>query len=399
MLRPTFELRLAPVLALIVVVAFAAGMAGCAKTPRAAQGMLDTPLHHYETGMRLLDAGELEGATRSFNTALELDDGYGPALAGKGLVLAMQGDIGESLDLIRSGQRKAARGSDSPERMWTLVAEQRAYIALHGQGKISDSALMRESRRAFNDARIAATDAAMPWFWEGEAYLLALEFEQARDFYREAQTRDQGFGERASERLLLLERIMAASLKTSVGKRIALVDEISRADMAALLVEELGLKKFFEGTEKPETSTFVSPQDAQKAAVAGSVTALDVETHPLRVDVMEILKYRLRGLQPFSDQTFQPDKPITRAEVALILEDIFIRAKNDPALATQFVGQTSPFPDVRSDHSYFNAVMFATTRGLLAADVAKGLFRPADTVSGVDAVLLINAMKTQLDVF
>lgn len=375
-----------------------AGVTACSKAPREAQGMLDTPLHHYETGMRLLDAGDLAGAQGSFGTALELDDGYGPALAGNGLVLAMQGDVKESLELIRSGQRKADRSSDSPERMWTLVAEQRAYIALHKLGKISDSALVRESRRAFGDARIASPDAAMPWFWQGEAYLQALAFEEARAAFREAQTRDIGYGEKASERLALLERIIRASLKTSVGKRIALVDKITRADMAALLVEELGIERFFEGTEIPEASTFQSPQD-MKSGDMDAVSATDIQSHPLRVDVQSIMKYRLRGLQPFADHTFQPDRPLTRAEAALILEDIFIRAKNDTALATRFVGQSSPFPDVRNDHPFFNAAMFATTRGLLHADVAKGLFRPVDSISGVDAVLLINALKTELDVF
>ncbi|UZP68572.1 S-layer homology domain-containing protein [Desulfovibrio mangrovi] len=381
------------------VVLLAAGVAGCAKAPREAQGMLDTPLHHYETGMRLLDDGQADAALRSFNTALELDADYGPAIAGKGLVLASKGDVSESLELIRSGQRKASRSSDSPERMWTLVAEQRAFIVLHEQGKVSDSALLRESRRAFNDARIADEQAAMPWYWEGVAYLRALEFDEARSLFREAQVRDQGYGELASARLELLEKIIKASLKTSVGKRIALVDEVSRADMSALLIEELGIEKFFEGTEMPDTSSFVTPQDAAAGAAADAVEAVDIQNHPLVADIKMILPYRMRGLQPYADHTFQPNKPITRAELALILEDIYIRAKNDTSLATRFMGQESPFPDVRGDHPYFNSVMFVTTRGLLTADVAKGLFKPLDTVSGVDAVLLINAMKTELDVF
>lgn len=382
----------------VTLLVLVAAAAACSKPAREPQGMLDTPLHHYETGMRLLDDGKLDAAHASFDTALELDAAYGPALAGNGLVLAMQGDTSESLSLIRSGQRKASRSSDSPERLWTFVLEQRAYVALHRLGKISDSALRRESRRAFNDARVADAEAAMPWYWQGEAYMRALAFEDARTCFREAQTRDQGYGERASERLNLLEQVLRASLKTSVGKRIALVEQVSRADMAALLVEELGIERFFGGTEIPEPSTFRSPQDME-AVSTEAVAAVDVADHPLHVDMESVMQYRLRGLQPFADHTFQPDRPLARAEAAMILEDIYIRARNDQALATRFVGQASPFPDVRNDHPYFNAVMFVTTRGLLKADVAKGLFRPMGTVSGVEAVLLVNTMKTELDVF
>jgi tetratricopeptide (TPR) repeat protein len=386
------------------MVVIAAGLLGCAKTQRGAKGMLDTPLHHYETGMRQIDGGKPDAALQSFNTALQLNAEYGPALAGKGLVLAMNGTVGEALELIRSGQQNADRNSGSPERMWALVAEQRAFIALHEKGMTSDSVLLRETRRAFNDARIADEQAAMPWYWEGVAYLRALEFDDARSFFREAQARDQGYAELAGKKLELLEKIIKASLQTSVGKRIALVDQLSRADMAALLVEELGVEKFFEGTEVPDTSTFAAPRSGAAAgqgmaATGPGMDTADIQGHPLAADIRAVLPYRMRGLQPYADGSFQPDKPVTRAEMALILEDIYIRARNDSALATRFMGQDSPFPDVRSDHPYFNSVMFVTSRGLMHADLAKGRFRPLDPVSGVDAVLFINAMKTELDVF
>lgn len=401
-------------LLLLLVVSIMLVGVGCSKAPREAQGMLDTPLHHYEIGMRFVDSGDLEAAMRSFNTALELNAVYGPAISGKGLVLAMKGDAKDFLDIIRTGQAKADDAETSPERMWTFVAEQRAYIALHRLGKISDDSLIYESGRAFNKAQDAAeglkNGSAMPWYWQGEAYLRALDFESSRTYFREAQKIDQGLGKKAAEKLIMLERIINASLKTSIGKRIALVERISRADMAALLVEELGVEKFFDGTDAPEASTFEGPADGNAGndaqaespegeSALGVAPIIDIQNHPLAQDIQEILTHRLRGLQPFADHTFQPNKSLTRAEVALILEDIFIRAKNDAGLATRFVGQVSPFPDVRNDHPYFNAVMFSATRGLLSASLSKGLFRPFDTVSGVDAVLMINAIKTELDVF
>ena len=54
------------------------------------------------------------------------------------------------------------------------------------------------------------------------------------------------------------------------------------------------------------------------------------------------------------------------------------------------------FPDVRSDHYAFNAIMTATSRGFLEADKATGEFNPGAPVSGADALLTIREFKNQL---
>lgn len=368
---------------------------GCASSERAPVAIFDSPLHHYTTGMRLLDAEQLSGAMRAFEHALALNEGYGPALAGKGLVLAKQGNVNTALELLEKGLAKASQKSSSPERLWVYTAQIRAYIALHEQNNISTAILVNETENIFARSRVFAQDTAMLSFWQGEAYIHALAFEKARGMFRQVQQEGSVFAQRASERLLLLERILRASLKTSVGKQIALASAISRADMAALLVEELGVQKFFSQTATVEKSYFSSPQ----ASTAGGIhqIVLDIQDHPLQADIAVILQYALRGLEVYPDGMFQPNKPLSRAELAMIAEDIFIRIKNDESLATAFVGSTSPFPDVRADHPYFNAVIFATTRGLLAADLASGKFVSSGTVSGVEAVLLVDALISQLD--
>jgi len=89
----------------------------------------------------------------------------------------------------------------------------------------------------------------------------------------------------------------------------------------------------------------------------------------------------------------------TQAEFALMMEDILIKATGDEALATRFIDSQSPFPDIRSDMSYFNAVMVCTSRNIMTArDVATGEFAPQGTVPGADALLAIRQMKTLLKV-
>ena len=77
-----------------------------------------------------------------------------------------------------------------------------------------------------------------------------------------------------------------------------------------------------------------------------------------------------------------------------------IKISGDNSLATKFIGSTSPFPDLRSDLPYFNAVMVVTSRGIMEAkDLSSGEFAPLGTVPGVDALLIIRKLKEELKIF
>jgi len=69
-------------------IAFMIAMMSCAPPPRMATSQLDTPDHHFATGMRLLNQGKYADAQREFELAIELNPKYSKAYAGIGLVKA-----------------------------------------------------------------------------------------------------------------------------------------------------------------------------------------------------------------------------------------------------------------------------------------------------------------------
>jgi tetratricopeptide (TPR) repeat protein len=373
-------------------------LASCAKAPRKAASIMDTPEHHYANGVRSLDKGDLLGAVREFNVALELDGDYGPALAGKGLVRAMRGNDRESLTFIEKG-RKSAEGEQ--EEMWVAVSEIRAWTALAGLGKVSAEDLLDETQSVFEDAKDLEKEDPALYYYQGNAYLQALAFDEAEAMFGEAIRLGKGYAQRADARWQLVQDVKRAAPRSYVGKRIALVEKISRAETAALLVEELDVARFYERTGTQGKSAFRAPSKAggQTADKNAGKLPLDVSGHPLRADVQTVLALGVMGLGAFPDSTFQPKKSLTRAELAFILEDITARASRTPSLVTKFLGQDSPFLDVRPDHPYFNAVMLCVTRGLMAADPRTGEFRPLDPVAGVEAVKAIHTLKEALRVF
>ena len=190
----------------------------------------------------------------------------------------------------------------------------------------------------------------------------------------------------------LVQKIQRAAPGTEIGKKIALIDKIDRADVAALFMQELDLEKLFaKRGSKTYDTTFRPPTEASTAMETETVVkmepATDIADNWLKPSIDAVLKLQVRGLEAGPNHTFEPTKLITKAEFALMLEDILIRVTGDEKLATKYVGSPSLFPDVRSDFYAFNAIMVVTSRGFLEADKATGEFRPGDPVSGADALL------------
>jgi hypothetical protein len=121
--------------------------------------------------------------------------------------------------------------------------------------------------------------------------------------------------------------------------------------------------------------------------------ALDIAEHVLRTDIESVMELGIKGLEPYPNHTFKPDEKIARAEYAMMIEDILIKVTGDQKVATKFIGSPSPFPDLRSDLPYYNAVMVSTTRGIMETkDMATGEFDSMGSVSGADALLIIRRL-------
>ena len=388
----------------VALLALAFVLGGCGKQPREAVGAYDTPEHHYEIGVRALDDGNLDAAMREFTVALELDDEFGPALAGKGLVMAMQAtdedQHEDGIDLIDDGKSNADNDAQKVEAYKAYI---RAYIAGFDKGYIDGDDLISDAELAFKRGkRLAENDLSLNYFL-GMAYMEVLDFDQAAEQFAIVKSDATGrYYQRADASWELLQKAQRAAPGSLIGKRIALVEQLTRADMAALLVEELNVKRFYEKTQKYEgTSEFKAPKGIMDMPEAEEKKALanDIAEHPMRTDIEEVLVYGVQGLDNNPDGSFTPNMPLSKAEVALIFQDVIVRATGDEKLATQFIGQRTPFPDVRSDHFYFNAVMLSTTRGLMEGDQRTGLFKPGSTVTGVDALLYVKELKTNLNPF
>jgi tetratricopeptide (TPR) repeat protein len=362
---------------------------GCAPKVRAPESLLDTPEHHVQSGMKLLKMGSYDNAMREFELAKELDPEFSRAYVGSGLVLGHRGDFKQGLEHME-------RAVDLAKTKEEKVLADVGLIRLYTLGKESaHKKWLKAAKGAYEDAIDELPESSAAHYYMGEAYKEALEFENASQLFKKVLDINETYVIEANDAWKVIQRIQRAAPGTMIGRKIALVDQISRADIAALFIQELKLdeifarKKEFDTRFKSPEKEFVTDRSVKTPA------ALDIADHVLRTDVEAVMERGIRGLEPSPDHKFEPDKKIVRAEYAIMIEDILIKATGDEELATKFIGSASPFPDLRNDLPYYNAVMVCTTRGIMEAnDLASGEFDPMGSVSGADALLIIRKLES-----
>jgi Tfp pilus assembly protein PilF len=363
--------------------------AGCGPKAAPSTSVLDTPEYHYNQGMKFLDKDQIDDAMREFQRAIDLDPKSPLGYIGKGLALGKKGDFKSAIENMEMAKDREKKGVEARIGMIRLLSLQRPKNWI----KDAESEFKAANEREPVNAKLH--------YYMGMAYKMELDFDKAAGMFKAVLDMNKDFTGEANAEWAVIQKIQRAAPGTEIGKKIALIDKIDRADAAALFDQELNLEKLFTkrgpktydtSFKAPtESSTRFSPESTIKMAAA-----TDIADHWLKPSIETILQLQVRGLEAGPNHTFEPDKLISKGEFAVMLEDILIKVTGDEKLATKFLGAPSPFPDIRSDQYFFSAAMTVTTRNFIEADKATGEFRPSDAVSGADALLAIREFKDQL---
>lgn len=400
-------------LVFIALLVFSLGMVGCAATPKSRQpaSKLDDPAHHALRGRDLIKENRWNEARREFRLALEINNTYAPALAGQALVTAQERTLAGKSDREKDkllekaeglyngayehakNERELAHVHVMTIRVWTMLKTHKNWLK-----EAEDH--FKNAVEIYEDNVPLRTFRAEPHFYLAQAYHAAAQYSKAEAQYQEVLKLNLGFTREAEAALEQIQKIMRAEPGTRLGARIARSSALTRGDMAALLVEELRLPQLYgrDGSQvkqnkfNPPNRQFVSQQRRDMPA------ATDIDDHPLKSDIAQVLEIGVRGLEPSPQHLFYPDKIITRAEYAIMLEDILIQVTKDRALARRFVGDTSPWPDVRSDAYYYNAARTLISRNIMSViHQTRGEFGPGLPIHGSDALLGIRTLKSELE--
>jgi len=376
-----------------ILFAFGVMITSCAKPPRKPEAALDTPEHHVFSGNKLLEKGDYAGAQREFVLAMQLDKKYSPAYVGLGLAFGYQ----NAFETAYENMKKAKSLAEKPDEKVTAHVGMIRLYSMERKEKWLDKA-----EDEFKDAIKLNPKSSAAYFYMGKAYKFAFNFGKAGEMFKKVLDINDKYLVEADNEWKVVQKIQRGAPGSLIGKKIALIEEITRGDVAALFVQELLLEKLYEKrTPKRFDTSFQAPEKKFEAdRIVKAEPATDIQAHVLRTDIETIIRMGVRGLEPSPDHKFFPNEKITRAAYALMIEDILIKVSGDEKLATKFIGSKSPFPDLRNDLPYFNAVMVMTSRGVMEAkDLSTGEFAPMGTVSGADSLLIIRKLKDELRFF
>jgi len=359
---------------------------------------MDTPEHHFFTGMKMIDQGRYDDAHASFARAIQLSPKFSKAFAGHALAFAYQNNFTEAFKQMDTAWSYA---KTKDEKLFVHIG----YIRLNTMSKAActkigvdcrqDTSWLSKTKHEFEKAIDIDPKVSAAYYYMGLAYKTALDFAQAGQMFAKVLELKGELTAEAEVQWKLVQDIQRAMPGTYTGKKIALVDKITRADAAALFMEELRIDTLYKKRTLATFDTaFKAPDQTPGAAVKPAVTATDIADHPLKLDIEGLLQLGVRGLEVYPDGRFLPGEYVTRAAYAMMIEDILIKVTGDQSLATKYIGSASTFPDLRSDLPYFNAVMVVTSRGIMQAkSLSTGEFAPLDPVSGVEALLIIKNLE------
>lgn len=345
---------------------------GCASGPGLPETFLDSPEHHVSNGYKLLRRERISDAQREFEIALRLIPKSSAAHRGMALLYGMKGNpeiafdtMGLALDHAQSKEEKA------------LVHV--GYVRLYTMSR--DGGWLKEAEIQFSEALSLVRDLPDAYYYMGVAYKMGYRFAESAGAFNRVLEINRDLTSEATKQLGIIEKIEQAEPDTDIGRAVAVMDWVKKADIAGLFIRELGLDGMITGS-------------ADKKQDSGSLPP-DVRNHSLAEDIAKVLQLDIPGLSRLPDGTFGPEEQVTRASFAVMLSDIVVKVLKDPSLGTRFVGSPSPFRDVPEYASYFNAIMVCHTLGPLM-EAGNGIFNPMGRVSGADAVLSIRRLKDKL---
>ena len=392
----------------------------CAPKTRVAVNQLDTPERHTFTGLKLLDQEKYTDADREFKMAIQLNNNYSRAYTGMALVDTFTNKFGTALDNLTLGSKYAKSDED---KLFVNIGRIQYYTISK-----SDPKWLELAKKQFDEAVAIDAKHTSAYYFMGLAYKEALEFNLAGlMFGRVIQLKTDHIAD-ADAQLKFLQKVQQAMPSTETGKKIALVERMTRADTAALFMEELKIKDIYikqapmaldkplketpkvsgEITEPAKVSTDAKTDAKETEKISAAiplppapvkVMAKDIADNPFKTYIEGILEAGVRGLENDPNGDFNPDEVISRGEYAIMLEDVLIKLTQEKDLSTKYIKSKTLFPDVPSDMPCFNAIMLVTTRGIMEVKNAKtGEFAPLKPLSGVEALLIIRKFKEKLKI-
>lgn len=346
------------------------------------QSHVDTPESHYRAGMRYLEDQNYNSSLTEFERSVALDKKFALGWAGLGLATGLNGELKLGQKYMDKALNLGKKNAD------VHILAGRLWIARREENRKWFKKAVKELERALDiDKRNEGAQ-----YYLGEAHFYNYDFTRAEAQFRHVIDLKSDYSHKADQMWALADKINRAKPGTAAGNKVALVLEITRADLAALFIEELKLTEIFNRSASSGGTQFVSPVAA--ASQKNQPLPPDVQGHWAEGWISDALN--LGVMEPRSDGNFHPEETVKRLDFAMAVARLLGVLSSDPGLETRYFGEPqSRFSDVSSTHPAYSAMALCSERGIMTADIT-GKFRHTETVTGADALLIIRKIQNAI---
>jgi len=349
----------------------------CAVSERKPLSILDTSHHHTYTGIVMMRQGKYRDARREFDLSLELNNKEAKSYAGIALINAYEGEYTRAFECMAKAEQYAQR---EEEKLFVHIGKLRLYtMSREGEEWFSKAHSQFESAVAIN-ARASAA-----YYFMGIAFKLNFEFTNAGAMFVKVLDFNDEFLEEADREWKLIKKILSVQPSTQTGKKIAIADTVTRAEVAALLIEELQLDELYKG---------LGIQNSETLAVQAQS---NVAPYPYQKDVEKILQIGVKGLELYPDAEFHPCDLVTRVVLAVVIVDIIKKITKNVSLTQSYEVMISPYKYLGPDLPYYGEIMTVLTMGVMeAATLTSSRLAPYEPLAGIEALIAIDKLKDVL---
>ena len=172
-------------------------MQGCFQTPRAPEGVLDTPAHHVSSGFKFLQKDYNADARREFELALQLDPYYSGAHRGLGLVYGKAKEFELAFGAMREARDDASSGE---QKALAYVGFMRLYTMRKKTG------WLEQVEERFKEALRWKSDLPQAYFYMGIAYKQADRITDAEQSLNQVLKLNQSLVAEAKKELTALHK-------------------------------------------------------------------------------------------------------------------------------------------------------------------------------------------------
>ena len=334
---------------------------------------LNIPEQRVFNGFAFLRQERLVDAQREFEQALRLQPKCSAAYRGMGLVHGMESDFTRAFEAM---SRAGEFAEDGLDRALAEVGMMSLYRMEAREGW-----LVRAGSR-FDQALALSDELPEAYLELGLAYKQAYRLQDAKEAFTRILKLNKTLLNEAREEIEILKKIKIADPGSAPGKEVVLVRRMNRAESAALLAKEFPIDRIM-ARAALETGDKPAPPPP------------DVLNHRMREEILLVLRLNIQGLGVLPDGSFGAGQLMTRVGFALVMADVLVKGAGNPELKQQYARVHSPFHDVRSDAPSFSSIMICYDwAGIMGG--WGGYFHPMETISGVDALLILRAAENKL---